>query len=84
VNDGVSTLFTELEAHNACAILTEGTVGIMPRTLVARPFTPTLPSTPVMIGLPVMRPNPHAETFARMLREEARRLGTKNSPTEEK
>jgi LysR family transcriptional regulator, benzoate and cis,cis-muconate-responsive activator of ben and cat genes len=83
VNDGVSTLFAELEAHNACAILTEGTVGIMPRTLVARPFTPTLPSTPVMIGLPVLRPNPHAETFARILRAEARQLGTKNPPAEE-
>jgi LysR family transcriptional regulator, benzoate and cis,cis-muconate-responsive activator of ben and cat genes len=82
VSDGVSTLFAELEAHNACAMLTEGTVGIMPRTLVARPFTPTLPSTPVMIGLPVLRPNPHAETFARMLREEARRLSTKNSHSE--
>jgi hypothetical protein len=83
VNDGVSTLFAELEAHNACAILTEGTIGIMPRTLVARPFTPMLPSTPVMIGIPILRPNPYAETFARMLREETRRLGTKNTPADE-
>src|SRR5258706_3931825 len=52
VNDGISTLFTELEAHHAAAILTEGTISIMPRTLVARPFAPILPGTLVMIGLP--------------------------------
>ena len=73
VNDGVSTLFTELEAHHAAAILTEGIISIMPRTLVARPFAPMLPTASVMIGLPALRPNPHAETFARMLLEEVRR-----------
>jgi len=73
VNDGVSTLFTELEAHHAAAILTEGIVGIMPRTLVARPFAPMLPSASVMIGVPASRPNPHAEMVARMLLEEVRR-----------
>ena len=73
VNDGVSTLFTELEAHHAAAILTEGTVGIMPRTLVTRPFAPKLPSSTVMIGLPALRPNPHAETFARLMLEEVQR-----------
>lgn len=73
VNDGLSTLFTELEAHRAAAILTEGIITIMPRTLVARPFTPTLPTASVMIGLPALRPNPNAEAFARMLLEEVRR-----------
>src|SRR5882762_6113624 len=73
VNDGLSTLFTELEAHSAAAILTEGIITIMPRTLVARPFTPMLPSASVMIGLPELRPNPNAEAFARMLLEEVRR-----------
>jgi hypothetical protein len=73
VNDGISTLFTELEAHHAAAILTKGIISIMPRTLVARPFAPMLPSALVMIGLPALRPNPHAETFARMLLEEVRR-----------
>ena len=42
VNDGVSTLFTEFEAHHAAAILTEGIISMMPRTLVARPFDPIL------------------------------------------
>ena len=73
VNDGVSTLFMALEAHHAAAILTEGSISTMPRTLVARPFAPMLPSASVMIGLPALRPNPHAETFARMLLEEVRR-----------
>ena len=73
VNDGLSTLFTELEAHRAAAILTEGILSIMPRTLVARPFAPMLPSAAVMIGLSALRPNPHAKTFARMLLEEVRR-----------
>lgn len=73
VNDGVSTLFAELEAHHAAAILTEGTTHTMPRTLVARPFAPMLPSASVMIGLPALRPNPHAEMFARLLREAALR-----------
>jgi DNA-binding transcriptional LysR family regulator len=73
VNDGISTLFTELEAHRAAAILTEGIISIMPRTLVARRFAPVLPSATVMIGLSALRPNPHAETFGRMLLEEVRR-----------
>lgn len=73
VNDSLSTLFTELEARRAAAILTEGTAGVMPRTLVARPFTPMLPSASVMIGLPALRPNPNAEPFAQMLLEAVRR-----------
>ena len=79
VNDGASTLFAELEARHGAAILTEGTSSIMPRTLVARPFAPMLPSVPVMIGLPTLHPKPHAETFARLLLEEARRLDKRNS-----
>lgn len=73
VNDSVTTLFTELEARRAASILTEGTISLMPRTLVARPLAPMLPSASVMIGLPTPCLNPHAETFARMLLEEVRR-----------
>src|SRR6266446_4829376 len=79
VNDGLSTLFTELEAYHAAAILTEGIISIMPRTLVARPFAPMLPSALVMIGLPALRPNPNAEAFARMLLEEVRRREGRNA-----
>lgn len=79
VNDGASTLFAELEARRAAAILTEGTIGIMPRNLVARHFVPSLPGLPVLIGMPILRPNPHAESFAQMMIEEARRLEKRSS-----
>jgi hypothetical protein len=74
VNDGISTLFAELEAHHAAAILTEGTTSIMPRALVTRPFAPMLPDATVVIGLPILRPNPRADRFARLRREEAQNL----------
>ncbi|TLD72777.1 LysR family transcriptional regulator [Phragmitibacter flavus] len=72
VNDSFSTLFVELEAQNAAAILVEGIIGILPQTLIVKPFAPKLPSFPVVIGLPALRPKPHAEMFARLLIEEAR------------
>lgn len=74
VHDGVSTLFPALEAHRAAAILADGVASLMPRTLVARPFSPALAEGSVKLGLPAVRPNPHAETFARLLREEVARL----------
>jgi DNA-binding transcriptional LysR family regulator len=74
INDGVSTLFPALEANHAAAILAHGVVSIMPRSLVARPFSPALSEGSVKLGLPAVRPNPHAETFARLLREEVARL----------
>jgi len=73
-NDGVSTMFAALEAHHAAAILAEGVVSIMPRALVARPFSPALSDAPVSMGFPAVRPNPHAENFARLLREVAERV----------
>ena len=71
--DGVSTLFAAVQANHAAAILAEGIANIMPRTLVTRPFSPALAALSVMLGLPAVRPNPHAETFARLLREEVAR-----------
>jgi len=79
VNDGVSPLFVALEANNAAAVLTEGITGMMPRSLVTRPFSPALPDIAVSIGLPAVRPNPHAERFARLLREEAEHMKTVRS-----
>jgi LysR family transcriptional regulator, benzoate and cis,cis-muconate-responsive activator of ben and cat genes len=72
VNDRFSTLFVELEAQNAAAVLVEGVACILPPTLVARPFAPKLPGVPVVMGLPALRPKPQAEMFARLLIEEAR------------
>ena len=74
MNDGVSTLFPALEANHAAAILANTVASMMPRTLVTRPFSPALPATSVKIGLPEVRANPHAETFARLLREEVARV----------
>ncbi|MES2694239.1 MAG: LysR family substrate-binding domain-containing protein, partial [Verrucomicrobiota bacterium] len=69
VNDGVMPLFAALEAHNAGAVLADGVACLMPRALVAIPFSPALAPIVVKIGLPAVRPNPHAGTFARLLRE---------------
>jgi LysR family hca operon transcriptional activator len=74
VHDGVSALFVALEAANAAALLADGIVCVMPRNLVSRPFSPALPDIAVQLGLPAARPNPHAETFARLLREETARV----------
>ena len=71
VNDGVSALIVAVEAANAATIMADGIACVMPRSLVTRPFSPALPDVAVMMGLPAVRPNPHAETFARLLREQA-------------
>ena len=36
-----------------------------------RPFSPALPDVVILAGLPADRSNPHAQTFAKLLREEA-------------
>jgi DNA-binding transcriptional LysR family regulator len=74
VNDGVTTMFAGLEATNGATILTDGVVSVLPRSLVLRPFSPALPDVVILAGLPADRSNPHAETFAKLLREEALRL----------
>ncbi len=81
-NDGVSTLFTALEANHAAAILADGINCLMPRTLISRPFSPALSEVSVKVGLPAVRPNPHAETFARLLREEVGRQKSVGSPVQ--
>jgi DNA-binding transcriptional LysR family regulator len=73
MHDGISTLFPALEANHAAAILADGVESIMPRTLVTRPFSPALAETSVAVGVPAVRPNPHAVTFARVLQDEAAR-----------
>jgi DNA-binding transcriptional LysR family regulator len=75
-NDGVSALFAAIEAANSATVLADGIACVMPRSLVARPFSPALPDMSVQLGLPAVRPNPHAETFARLLRAEAERATT--------
>lgn len=71
--DSVATLFAALEANQEAVVLTEGIVAALPRTLVMRPFSPSLAATVIKLGLLTVGPSPHAELFARLLREEATR-----------
>ena len=71
VNDGVTTMFAGLEATQGAAILAEGVISVLPRTLELRSFSPALPDVVILAGMPAARPNQHAETFARLLREAA-------------
>jgi len=73
VNDGVTTMFAGLEATQGAAILADGVVSVLPHSLLIRPFSPPLPEVVILAGLPADRPNVHAETFAKLLREEAER-----------
>lgn len=58
---------------SAAAILSEGIEDMLPRTLVTRPLLPALKPVLVMLALPAVRPNRHAETFAQLLRSELAR-----------
>ena len=71
INDGVTTLFAALEATKGAAILAEGVISLLPQSMVIRPFSPSLPEVSIVVGVPAVRPSPHAETFARLLREVA-------------
>jgi DNA-binding transcriptional LysR family regulator len=70
-NDGVTTMFAGLEATNGAAVLTDGVIGVLPRSLVLRPFSPALPDVVILAGLPAAKPNAHAELFVKLLRAEA-------------
>lgn len=69
--DGVATLFAALEAGKAAAVLTDSVASVLPQGLVMRPFSPALDAVLVVAGTPVVRPNPHAECFVRIFREES-------------
>jgi len=74
VNDGVATMFAAIEASRGATILADGVASVLPRSLVMRPFSPALPDIVILAGLPADRPNAHAETFVRLLREEASKM----------
>lgn len=79
VNDGLTTMFTELEASNGATILTDGVSCLVPRSLEVRPFSPALPEFVILAGLPADRPNPLAARFAKLLREEADKAKSRKS-----
>ena len=72
--DGVATLFATLEASGGLAVLNEGILDRLPAALVSRPFFPALAPSVVVLGLPAVPPNVHAETFAQLLHEEEGRV----------
>ncbi len=72
--NGIATLFATLEANEGLAVLNEGILGRLPTGLVSRSFSPALAPSAVVLGLPAVQPNVHAETFARLLHEEAGRV----------
>jgi LysR family hca operon transcriptional activator len=76
--DGVSTVFTTLEAYHAAAIVADSAVNFMPRSLVCRPIVPGFDPVIAKIGWSSTR-SPHAMLFVNLLRQEAQRLsrGTK-------
>jgi LysR family hca operon transcriptional activator len=74
INDGLASLYNELEAHHCAAILSDVVEPTMPRSLVSRPFQPALPDTTIMVGVPEDRPNQHAEEFLHILQEETHRM----------
>jgi DNA-binding transcriptional LysR family regulator len=75
--DGLSSLFAALEANNGATLLTDGIASVLPRTLTFRPFAPALAQTVLMVGLPSVRPSPHAEAFLRLLQEEVAQMKIK-------
>ncbi len=68
--DSVATLFAAVEAGGGLAVLNEGISATLPAALVSRPFSPPLAPLAIVAGLPAVRPNGQAETFARLLHEE--------------
>ena len=74
--DGIATLFATLEASGGLAVLTEGVLDTLPAALVSRPFSPEPAPLVVVLGVPAVPGNLHAEKFARLLHEEAGRVFT--------
>lgn len=79
-NDGVSTLFPTVEARRAAAILADSVVGLMPRTLVCRPFFPHFDPVIAKIGVSMSTAKPHAASFAAILSQEAKRAANGRAP----
>lgn len=68
--DGLSSLLTALEAQMCGAVLGDTVATLLPATLTMRPFAPALEATRVVAGVPAVRPNPHAEAFVWLLRDD--------------
>jgi LysR family hca operon transcriptional activator len=71
--DGVSTMFSTVEAYDAAAIIAASAVNFMPKSLVSRPFVPAFDPIIAKIGWSAKNPKPHAVSFVNLLRNAARR-----------
>lgn len=69
--DGLASLLASLEAHGSLAVLTDAAAAFLPATLAMRPFSPALAPAVVVVGVSAAKPNPHAERFVRIFRDEA-------------
>ena len=63
-------LFIAIEANSGMAVLTEGVLPMLPASLTVRRFSPELAPLLIAAAMPVLRPNPHAEAFLKLLLEE--------------
>lgn len=60
------------KASGRLTVLNDRVLDTLPAAPVGRPFTPALASTVVVLWMPAVQPNAHAETLAQLLHEEAR------------
>ena len=68
--EDIAALFIAIEAQAGMAVLTEGIFPMLPSTLTARRFSPELAPLLIAAGTPAHRPNPHSESFLKILLEE--------------
>jgi LysR family transcriptional regulator, benzoate and cis,cis-muconate-responsive activator of ben and cat genes len=75
--DSLGSLLAAIEADSGLAILSEAVVPILPGSLTFRRFAPKVQPMPVIVGLPAVQPNPHAEEFVALLLDAATRRNLK-------
>lgn len=73
IDDGLPSLLTAIQANHAATVLSDAVTETLPGSLVARPFSPALPPTALMLGLPINKSNAQAALFTKILRETAGR-----------
>ena len=69
-SEDIAALFIAIEANAGMAVLTEGVLPMLPAALTVRRFSPELAPLLIAAAMPVLRPNPHAEAFLKLLLEE--------------
>jgi len=78
-SEDIAALFIAMEANAGMAVLTEGILPMLPANLAVRRFSPGLAPLLIAAATPALRPNPHAETFLKLLLEEIKK-SSKRTP----